>query len=123
VEFEQADTAGHHHANKEVQILSIDPENTEEKYRITILNPDGSNYKVTYVNPLYDPNNRRSFQTWTSDVFSDQADTGTVRRRLVGYYWSVWGSNLSVEKTNYDADDIETTDSDAVVKTIYTVTV
>ena len=32
VEFEQADTAGHHHANKEVQILSMDPENTEEKY-------------------------------------------------------------------------------------------
>ena len=25
MEYEQADTAGHHHANKEVQILSIDP--------------------------------------------------------------------------------------------------
>jgi len=30
VEFEMLDSAGHHHARKEVQILSIDPDNTFE---------------------------------------------------------------------------------------------
>ena len=106
-----------------MQILSIDPENTEEKYRITVTGANGSSYKVTFVNPLYNPDDRRSFQMWTSDEISDDASSGTVRRSLVGYYWSVWGCNLSVEKTDYDADDIETSDSDAVVKTVYTVTV
>lgn len=32
VEFEQADSTGHHHAMKEVQMLSVDPENVSEKY-------------------------------------------------------------------------------------------
>lgn len=76
-----------------------------------------------FINPLYNPDDWRSFQSWTTDAIADNASSGTVRARLVGYYWRVWGCNLSVEKTQYDADDIETTDSDAAVKTIYTVTV
>ena len=60
VEFEQADTAGHHHASKEVQILSIDPENVEEKYNITVTGANGSQYKINFINPQYDPTNSRS---------------------------------------------------------------
>lgn len=44
VEFEQADTAGHHHANKEIQILSIDPENEAEKFQITVNGAVGNTY-------------------------------------------------------------------------------
>ena len=46
-----------------------------------------------------------------------------MRSRIIRYYWSIWGSNIDVEKISYDADDVETSDSDLVVKTIYTVTV
>ena len=76
-----------------------------------------------FVNPKYDPSNWRSFATWTSDPISDTSDSWTVRRRIVGYYWNVWGSNISVEKVDYDADDIETSDSSLRVKSVYTITV
>ena len=46
-----------------------------------------------------------------------------MRSRIVNYFYSVWGSNVSVEKIDYDADDIETSDSSLTVKTVYTVTV
>lgn len=40
----------------------------------------------------------------------------------MGYFYSIWGSNVEVVKVDYDADDIETTDSSLAVKSIYTVT-
>lgn len=123
MEYEQVDTTGHHHANKEVQILSIDPENTEEKFTITVTGANGSGYFVKFINPNHDPNNKRSIQIWTSDKISDGDSAATLRRRIVRYYYSIWGSNLSVEKTSYDASDVETTDSALTVKSIYTVTV
>ena len=78
---------------------------------------------MMFVNPKYNPDNRNSFATWTSDAISDTADSWTVRRRIIGYYWNIWGSNLSVDKVDYDADDVETTDSSLRVKSVYTVTV
>ena len=43
--------------------------------------------------------------------------------RIRGYFSSIWGSGIEVSKVEYDADDIETTDSTLVVKAIYTVTI
>jgi len=123
MEYEQADTTGHHHANKEIQILSIDPENTEEKFTITVTGANGSDYFVKFINPNYDPNDRRSIQIWTSDKIGDGDSASRVRQRIVRYYYTIWGSNISVEKTSYDASDVETTDSALTVKSIYTVTV
>lgn len=76
MEYEQADTAGHHHANKEVQILSIDPTNVPEKFRITVAGATGEDFKVNFINPLYDPTNKRSVQVWTSRTISDGASAG-----------------------------------------------
>lgn len=44
VEFEatKEETAGHHHAGKEVQILEINPENVQEKFNITVEGANGS---------------------------------------------------------------------------------
>ena len=123
VEFEQADTAGHHQANKEVQILSIDPENTEEKFEITVNGAVGNTYQVKFINPKHDPTNRRSILMHDSGVIVDTDAAWRVRRQIVNYFYSIWGSNVEVVKVSYDADDIETTDSSLVVKTVYTVTV
>ena len=67
VEFEQEDTVGHHHANKEVQILSIDPDNTQEKFNITVVGSMGGNFVIKFFNPKWDPNNKNSVNIWTSD--------------------------------------------------------
>lgn len=41
VEFEKADTAGHHHANKEIQILSIETDMIFEEFEISISGATG----------------------------------------------------------------------------------
>jgi hypothetical protein len=38
VEFEKTDSTGHHHASKEVQLMSIDPTNNFEIFNITVEN-------------------------------------------------------------------------------------
>ena len=103
--------------------MSIDPENVQEQFRITVTNPVGNQFKVMFVNPNYDPDDNSDFPTWTSDAIDDDDSSGTMRSRIVNYFYSVWGSNVSVEKIDYDADDIETSDSSLTVKTVYTVTV
>ena len=103
--------------------MSIDPENVQEQFRITVTNPIGNQFKVMFVNPNYNPDDNRDFPTWTSDAIDDDDSSGTMRSRIVNYFYSVWGSNVSVEKIDYDADDSETSDSSLTVKTVYTVTV
>ena len=103
--------------------MSIDPENVQEQFRITVTNPVGNQFKVLFVNPNYDPDDNSDFPTWTSDAIDDDDSSGTMRSRIVNYFYSVWGSNVSVEKIDYDADDIETSDTSLTVKRIYTVTV
>ena len=46
VEFEQADTAGHHHANKEIQILSYKIDEIAETFTVTV---DGAPIEETYA--------------------------------------------------------------------------
>ena len=103
--------------------MSIDPENVQEQFRITVTNPIGNQFKVMFVNPNYNPDDNSDFPTWTSDAIDDDDSSGTMRSRIVNYFYSVWSSNVSVEKIDYDADDIETSDSSLTVKTVYTVTV
>ena len=121
VEFEKEDTAGHHHANKEVQILSIEPDNVPEKFNITVLNPVGGKYTIKFINPLYDPSNKRSVQIWTSGTITDNGSSWHVRQHIVRYFSSIFGTNISVTKTKYDADDAVTTSNSEMVKIVYTV--
>ena len=83
VEFEQADTAGHHHANKEIQILSIETDMIFEQFEITIQGATGAGiFKVQFFNPLYDPENEDSFAFWLSDEISDDVSAGTLEDRI-----------------------------------------
>lgn len=83
VEFEQADTAGHHHARKEVQVLSIDPENNFEEFQITISGATGTgNFKVQFVNPLYNPDDEDSSPFWMSDSISDDTSADNLRSKI-----------------------------------------
>ena len=119
VEYEMTDSSSHHHANKEIQMLMINPEQNYEIFNITVENPAGDSLAIMFINPNYDPSNRNSFLQWTSDTFSDDTGSGTVRSRLRGYFVSVWGSDITCSKTLYDSNNTETTDSSASVKHIY----
>jgi hypothetical protein len=46
VEFEMTNSTGHHHANKEIQLLSINPENNFEIFNITVVNPSGDSLAI-----------------------------------------------------------------------------
>ena len=122
VEFEQADSAGHHHARKAVQVLSIDPENTFEEFTITISGAVGKNFKVMFINPLYNPDDKDDSPQWTSENISDETSEATLRSRIEGYFSRYWGSAINVVKVDYDSDDLETSDSASVVQSVYTVT-
>ena len=123
VEFEMADSVGHHHSRKEVQVISADPDNNFEEFEIRVSGATGTgNYKVMFINPLYNPDDDDSSPNWVSDEISDDASASTVDSRLSGYFNSIWGSAIDVVRTDYDVDGIETTDSASVASSIYTVT-
>ena len=42
VEFEKANTVGHHHANKEIQVLTYATDNSPEEFTVTIENATGT---------------------------------------------------------------------------------
>ena len=62
-------------------------------------------------------------QIWTSGRLTDNMGRWEFRRQIVGYYWSIWGSNIAVERTFYDADGVVTTSSSQAATVVYTVTV
>ena len=98
-------TAGHHHAKKEIQVLSIDPPNVFEEFEVTVLGPTGGSYIVMFINPLFDPNVRGSQLTWMSDPIADDASASTVQSKLRKYFTAFWGSEIYVFKTDYDEND------------------
>ena len=119
VEYEMTDSSTYHHANKEIQLLEIDPEQNYEIFNITVENPSGDSLAIQFINPNYDPSNRNSFLQWKSNNFDDDASSSTVRSRLRGYFTSVWGSDITCSKTMFDASDVETTTSSDSVKHIF----
>ena len=101
--------------------MSIDPANASEKFTITVSGANGSTYRVMFVNPRYDPNNKRSKQTYKSLTVSDNDSASKKQRRFASYFRQVWGTEIAVSMVKYDADDIKTDDSSLAVKTVYTV--
>ena len=122
VEYEMANSTGYHHANKEIQMLEIAPDNNFEIFNITVTNSTGEDIAIQFINPLYDGSNGSTLQ-WLSNTFSDDASAGVVQNRLNGYFSNIWGSGIEVTKTMFDASDVETTTSSESVKHIYSVRV
>ena len=122
VEYEQADTTAHHHANKEIQVMRIDQTNIAEKFNIEISGSMGQNFFIQFVDPNWTDSQPIEDMFWKTDEIADDCSASTMRNRIKGYFSSKWGSDISVAKVDYDIMDMETSDSDAVMKSIYTVT-
>lgn len=123
VEYEMADSSGHHHARKEIQILSIETDQIFEEFEITVEGATGSGvFKIQFFNPFYDPEDDDSKPFWLSDEMSDDVTASTMQGHIDNYFQQYWGSNIYVVKVDYDASDVETEDSSLIVKSVYTVT-
>ena len=88
VEFEKADTTGHHHANKEIQVLTYATDNTPEEFTITIENAAGTGkvFNVRFVNPLYDSTKSDSIQLWKTPEIKDNATADNLRDAIGPYF-------------------------------------
>ena len=59
---------------------------------------------------------------WKTEEIYDDCSASTLRNEIKGYFSSVWGSDITVTRVDYDASDIETTDPASIAKSVFTVT-
>lgn len=121
VEFEKANTATDPNSVYEVQRLAITHDHTFEEWQINIVNPDAKSLQLilAYKN-ANDPN---KIDLRTFKAINANASAHTWYLELRHFYWSRWGSNITVTKKNYDANDAETTVSADIVKSVINVKV
>ena len=122
VEFEMADTSANpKNAAYEVQRLAITHDHTFEEWQINIVNPDSKTVQlaVAYKNAK-DPS---KIDLRTFPAVKANASSHDWYLQLRWFYWERWGSNISVTKKNYDAQDAETTVSADIVKSVINVKV
>lgn len=122
VEYQQADSTGHHHANKEIQIMRVDQTNVEEKFTVEISGSIGGLFQIQFVNPLWVDGDNINHMFWKSEEISDNCSASTLRNEIKGYFSWLWGSDITVTAISYDASGIETTDPSLVYSTTFTVT-
>ena len=75
VEFEKDNTAGMHHANKEIQVLTYASDNSPEEFTVTIDNATGTGkvFNLRFINPLYNVTIAGSIQLWKTPEIKDNA--------------------------------------------------
>lgn len=109
VEIEQAVLNEAHPRNvKEVQKLSFGVPDVREMHRLTILNPDDGNFRLTFTNP---DDLKRYF---SGELRADQ-DIWKCRDSL-NQYFNTRGLNAICDIKKYNAENVETTVD--VVKTV-----
>ena len=111
VEFEKANTEGHHHTNREVQVLSIEHENRGESWSCTVDNIDSGTFKLQFLNPASDPPSY-----WLSDEIDADGSANHFNNKVKGYIWENFRSGVTVTR------DLEDTDAGPDRRAVYTVT-
>jgi len=104
-----------------VQRLAITHDHTFEEWQINIVNPDSKTVQlaIAYKNAK-DP---AKIDLRTFKAIPANASSHSWYLELRWFYWERWGSNISVTKKNYDAQDAETTVSADIVKSVINVKV
>jgi hypothetical protein len=99
VEFETTETQGHHHAGREIQLLTMEFTGKTEEWELKI-EQDGQLDSGTFELLLLDPQNKG--KKWISDPIRVNAKPEEIRSRLAPYYKKVWESAIAVEETEYE---------------------
>jgi hypothetical protein len=102
--------------------MRIDQTNVEEKFNIEISGAVGNDFFIQFVNPKWVDGDAPADMFWKTDEISDDCSASSLRNRIKGYFSDIWGTDISVVSIGYDVMDIDTEDSDLIMKTIYTVT-
>jgi len=97
-------TPGHHHTMKEIQRFRITQNLTRDTTNITIQNPDGGEFTLTFVDP-------KSLTNIVSGKLSTNMSAGEFNNAVKGYYSSVFNAWITVSKTLYSEDGNVTTDA------------
>jgi hypothetical protein len=116
LEYEEADSSAHYHANRMIQKFEISHTNVAEEWELTIDNPDNSKYTLLFVN-----NQGAEPITWRTDEISKSASASSFSGIVDWWFWKYHRSGISVTRTSYDADGLETSDSSLTVRYVYNV--
>ena len=115
LEYEEADSSASYNANRQIQMFEISHDNVEEEWTVTVTNPDSGSYTLLFVN-----NEGESTETWTSDAISTSASAWDFQRVVDEWFWSVKRTGISTTRVGYNDQDVEETDSELIVKYVYT---
>lgn len=63
---------GHHHSMREIQRLQVSQENKRDTMQVSISNPDGGTFALTFTNPV-------TGGTWTGAAISTRATEYTFQ--------------------------------------------
>ena len=102
IERNENETSGHYHSLKEKQYFGYMPETyNQDTVRITIDNPDDGNYLMGFVNPT-------TLGMSMSSQVAANADVAKVREAVKSFYSETYASDVIVELTMFDADNVTT---------------
>lgn len=83
--------------------------------RVTIDNPDDGKYLLSFVNP-------ETLKMNISEQMPANADAGTVKNGVKGFYKDAYDSDINVVLTMYNSTGNEITNSTESVKNVYNIT-
>lgn len=112
VEIEMANSTGYHHAMKEVQYISAgNPNASFEVSKVTVDNVGTGTYKINFQSPnmTYVPSNS----------INSNSTAAEMRSAVYNYYASLFGSDVTVNRTMYLANGTNTTNATAATKHIF----
>ena len=89
-----------------------------EVWDITITTPDNGTFVLNFVNTATDP-----VSVYTSASIQANATASEMASGINGYYRSVHGCDVTVDRVSYDALGVETTNYTLVASHFYNVTV
>lgn len=118
VEINQTEMVDHHHSMKEIQYIEATVANaTNEVWRITVANPsEGGKYYLSFQitsNLTY----------WSSGAIPAGATTSELKNAIKYYYSNIYGSDIDVNRTQYDVNGTITTNDTLVTSYVYHIVV
>lgn len=99
---------------KEIQFLSVAPEQIYELTKVTIDNPDEGEYIINFQNP-------NDLQYYQSSKIKANAGDWEFRNAIKSYYQNNFGSKITVTREIYGTDGIEVEKVKDAVQIVYTI--
>ena len=87
---------------------------TRDTTNVTITNPDGGEFTITYVDP-------KTLTNYVSGKLNTNMSSGDFYNAVRGYYTSIFNAWITVSKSMYSADGNVTTDPMNSTTTVFSI--